>query len=103
MNFGLKESDMYYILNIIENFKEIEKAVIFGSRAKGNYKPGSDVDIAIYGENITFDTISALHSLLEEQGPLPYLFDIVDYTHLNHKELREHIDRIGKLIFSRQN
>jgi predicted nucleotidyltransferase len=101
MNFGLKEADLNYIISIIGNFNEIEKAVIFGSRAKGNYKPGSDIDIAIYGENINFDTISALHSLLEDQGPLPYLFDIVDYTHLNHKELKDHIDRIGKLIFSR--
>ncbi len=101
MNFGLKESDMDYILNVIANFKEIEKAALFGSRAKGNYKPGSDVDIAMYGDKITFDTLSTLHSLLEEQSPLPYLFDIVDYTHLNHKELKEHIDRNGKVIFSR--
>lgn len=99
MNFGLRESDLEYIIDIIRNFLEIEKAVIFGSRAKGNYKPGSDVDIAIYGEHITFDTLSALHSMLEEQGPLPYFFDVVDYTHLNHKGLKEHIDRLGKIIY----
>ncbi|MDN5301083.1 MAG: hypothetical protein PWQ60_597 [Thermoanaerobacteraceae bacterium] len=71
------------------------------SRAKGNYKPESDVDIGIYGENITFDTVSALHAMLEEKGPLPYFFDIVDYTHLSHKELKEHIDRVGKVIFEK--
>lgn len=70
-------------------------------RAMENYKSGSDVDMAIYGENITFDTISALHSMLEEQSPLPYLFDIVDYTHLNCEELKNHIDRVGKVIFQR--
>jgi predicted nucleotidyltransferase len=101
MNFGLRETDIDYIINTIESFVEIEKAGIFGSRAKGNYKSGSDIDIAIYGNNITFDTLSALHSLLEEQGPMPYLFDIVDYTHLTHKELKEHIDRVGKIIFQR--
>ncbi|NLZ54891.1 MAG: nucleotidyltransferase domain-containing protein [Thermoanaerobacteraceae bacterium] len=99
MNFGLKKSDIDYIIGVIKKFPEIEKAVIFGSRAKGNYKVGSDVDIAIYGENITFDTISALHFMLEEQGPLPYFFDIIDYTHLKHEELKEHIDRVGKVIF----
>ena len=96
MNFGLRQSDINYILDAIKKFPEIEKAVIFGSRAKGNYKHGSDVDIAIHGKKVTFDTISALHSMLEEQGPLPYFFDIVDYTHLNHKELKDHIDRVEK-------
>jgi len=99
MNFGLKKSDLMYIINAIKKNREIEKAAIFGSRAKGNYKTGSDVDIAIYGENITFDTISTLHTMLEGEGPLPYFFDIIDYTHLNHKRLKEHIDRVGKVIF----
>jgi predicted nucleotidyltransferase len=78
MEFGLREFDLEYIIKIIKSFSEIEKAVIFGSRAKGNYKPGSDIDIGIYGEKITFDTIGRLHSELEEKGLMPYFFDIVD-------------------------
>ncbi|MGE5630495.1 MAG: nucleotidyltransferase domain-containing protein [Caulobacteraceae bacterium] len=101
MNSGLKKTDIYYIIDVLKRFGEIEKAVIFGSRAKGNYKPGSDVDIAVYGEHITFDTLSALHSALEEQGPLPYFFDIVDYTHLDHADLKDHIDRVGKLLYEK--
>lgn len=101
MNFGLKESDLEHIIKVISNFSEIDKAKIFGSRAKGNNKPGSDVDIAIYGENVSFDTISALYGLLNEQGPLPYFFDIIDYTHLNHKGLKEHIDRVGRIIYKK--
>ncbi|HHY78679.1 MAG TPA: nucleotidyltransferase domain-containing protein [Clostridiales bacterium] len=99
MSFGLSEADIEYIVGVIAKYKEIKKAVIFGSRAKGNYKAGSDIDIAIYGEDITIDTISSLHSLLEDESPLPYLFDIVDYTHLVHKELKEHIDRVGIVIY----
>lgn len=102
MRLGLEKFDLNYILDTIKKFSEIEKAVIFGSRAKGNYKPGSDVDIAVYGEKINFDTISALHSLLEEHGPLPYFFDVVDYTHLNSQELKAHIDRVGVVIFSKE-
>lgn len=102
MNFGLRQSDLDYIVDVIKQFPEIEKAVIFGSRAKGNYKPESDVDVAIYGKKVTFDTISALHSLLDDQGPLPYFFDIIDYTRLNNKELKEHIDRVSKVIFHRK-
>lgn len=98
MKFGLRLPDMKYIIDKIKNFKEIEKAVIFGSRAKGTNKKSSDIDIAIYGKNIDFTTVAKLKSYLEN-GPMPFYFDIVDYTHLNHMELKEHIDRVGKIIY----
>jgi len=71
------------IITTMQQFPEIEKAAIFGSRVKGNYKPGSDVDIAIWGNDISFSTLSRLHAILEEESPMPYFFDIVDYSHLN--------------------
>lgn len=46
---GLKEEDLQYIIDNIKRFPEIKKAIVFGSRAKGNYKVGSDIDIAIFG------------------------------------------------------
>jgi len=101
MNFGLKTTDLKYIVDQINGFEEIEQAVIFGSRAKGNYKTGSDIDIALYGEEIAFNTVSRLHYILEEESPMPYLIDVIDYTHLTHVELREHIDRVGQVIFKR--
>ena len=50
--FGLLDRDIKYIIKALEQHDEIEKAIIFGSRAMGNYKKGSDVDIAIIGENV---------------------------------------------------
>lgn len=52
MRYGLTDQDLNYIIKTIAKFDEIEKAVLFSSRAKGNYKPGSDIDIAIYGDEI---------------------------------------------------
>lgn len=101
MSFGLTEFDLDYIMSVLKRFSEIEKAVIFGSRAKGNYKPGSDIDIAIFGEKINFDIVAKLHSNLEDEGPLPFFFDIVDYTHCHHMHLREHIERVGKVIYKK--
>lgn len=101
MEFGLKESDLEYIVKRISEFNEIEKVAIFGSRAKGNYKPGSDIDIAIMGEKVNFNVVARLHSSLEDEGPLPYLFDVVDYTHLDHEDLKSHIDRVGKVIYEK--
>jgi len=102
MNFGLRDGDLDNIIATIQQFCEIEKAAIFGSRAKGNYKPGSDLDIAIWGDDISFSTISRLHAILEEESPMPYFFDIVDYSHLNHEELKSHIDRAGIVFFTRE-
>ncbi|MEM7183054.1 MAG: nucleotidyltransferase domain-containing protein [Spirochaetota bacterium] len=100
--FGLTEQELNLILATIAAYSEIEKAYIFGSRAKGNYKTGSDVDIAIAGESITLDTVSSLYYKLNEECPLIYFFDIVDYNTIKDKEVKKHIDRIGVEIFHTQ-
>ena len=99
--FGLSTEDLNYIVSTLQPIPQIEQAIIFGSRAQGNYKKGSDVDIAIVGEKIDFDIVANLHNKLEEQSPMPYFFDIVDYTHLQHPKLKQHIDEIGKVIYQR--
>ncbi|AEJ20790.1 nucleotidyltransferase domain-containing protein [Gracilinema caldarium] len=99
MSFGLRDSDLSYIKQTLRLFPEIKRACIFGSRAKGNYKPGSDIDIAVSGDTITFNTIAKLHSMLEDEGPMPYMIDVVDYDHLENQALKAHIDRVGQVIY----
>ena len=101
MDHGLKKRDIDNILKAVRQSPEIEQAVIFGSRAKGNSKSGSDVDLAVKGKNITSRTISNLRTLLEEELPLPYFFDVLHYEKVNNKELTEHIDRVGKIIYEK--
>jgi predicted nucleotidyltransferase len=101
MKFGLVNEDIAFIVKTIARFDEIEKAVLFGSRAIENHKKGSDIDLAIYGDRVNMHVVSKLHALLEEESPLPYFFDVVDGTHLTHKELREHIERVGHVIYDR--
>lgn len=103
MKYGLRKEDLDYIITNIEKYSEIDKAILFGSRVMGNYKNGSDIDIAIIGDDITFDTVASLHYKLEEEGPMPYFIDIIDYTHLNHKDLKNHIDRVGAVIYEKDN
>jgi predicted nucleotidyltransferase len=79
---------------LIKKFPEIEKAKIFGSRAIGNYKRGSDIDIAIIGNNITFGTVLRLKNYLED-STLPYFVDILDYKSIKNQELKKHIDEKG--------
>lgn len=97
--FGLLTEDLQYILEAIKTFAEIEKAKIFGSRALGNYKKGSDVDIAIFGENVEEKTLLRLSDILNEQSPMPYYFDIIHYDTISNPNLLKHIDQIGIEIY----
>jgi len=99
MKYGLKDRDFKYITESIRTFSEITAVILFGSRAKGNFKTGSDVDMAIKGENITHSTVTRLSYLLNEEKPLPYYFDIVHYEKISEPELKEHIDRVGVVFY----
>jgi uncharacterized protein len=101
--FGLTEKDLKHILDGIKGFSEIEKAVIFGSRAMGNYKKGSDVDLMIYGKDITGKILYSLDNLLNEKLPLPYFFDVLQFEKISNEELMRHIREEGKEIFRRKN
>ena len=96
--FGLIKRDFDHIEKTIKKFPEIERAIIFGSRAMGNYKQGSDVDIAIEGKCISDKTVTQLSAMLNEEMPLPYYFDIIHYGNLKNNELKRHIDEEGKKI-----
>ena len=99
--FGLLDRDINYIIKALEKYDDIEKAIIFGSRAIGNYKKGSDIDIAIVGKNIKRSTIYKLDDYLNEVYPLPYFFDIIQYDQIRNENLINHINNEGKVIYTR--
>lgn len=99
MSLGLRESDINEMNRAFKRFPEIEEVVIFGSRAKGTYKRGSDVDLALFGPKVNFNTISKLHFWLNEESSMPYTFDVVWFEQLDNTELKEHIMRVGKIIY----
>ncbi len=101
MKYGLKQSDLEEMDRIFSMFDDVEKVVLFGSRTKGTYKPGSDIDIALKGRDVKQKTVSRLAMLLNEESLLPYFFDVVNYTELKNKDFIEHIDRVGVVIYSR--
>ncbi len=100
MNFGLSQEIFDTIIRYISVFPEIEEAIIFGSRAMGNFKPASDIDIAIKG-NLKDSTASQLWAMLDVAPSSPYKFDVLDYGKLSNIELKKHIDEHGISIFKR--
>ena len=99
--FGLSVKASQMIHDTLKKIPEIETALIFGSRAMGNEKKGSDVDIAIKGIKVTTDTVARLNKVLSGDLPLPYLFDIVDYNTISNQPLKEHIDQYGKIFYTK--
>jgi predicted nucleotidyltransferase len=87
--YGLKEKELQEIKQILSD-NHIGKAILFGSRAKGNYSPGSDVDLAIIGNE------KKLSDALNEESRLVYYFDIINLEKIKNKNLKEHIYRVGK-------
>jgi len=102
MKYGLTETTVEKIRAVFARFREVEKAVLYGSRAKGNFKPGSDIDLTLYGEALTSDLRSAIASALDDLL-LPYTVDLSIFDELDHAKLREHIERVGVLFYERAN
>jgi uncharacterized protein len=102
MNFGLNENTIDQIKNVFLEFPEVEKAEIFGSRAKGNYRNGSDIDIAIFGNSVSENIALDISGILNERKPLPYYFDIISYPTLKNADLKDHIDRVGLSFYTKQ-
>jgi predicted nucleotidyltransferase len=98
-SFGLKNSEQEMIRAVLRRHAEVVEAKIFGSRAKGNFQPNSDIDLALWGD-ISISTIAMIAGELEEL-PLPYTFDVQAYDAIRHPPLREHIDRVGKSFYAR--
>ena len=101
VNFGLKVSDWEEILISFPKHKEIERVMIFGSRAKGRHKQGSDIDLALFGKDITLDILSTVQNFLNEETLLPYQFDILHYEKITNPLVKEHIDLWGKEVYKR--
>ncbi len=95
MKYGLIDRDFIHINAAIQEFSEIEEVILFGSRAKGNYKKGSDVDLAIKGDRLTYEITARFADCLNEEKPLPYFFDVVHYEAIADPMLKADIDRIG--------
>ncbi|SSC09246.1 restriction endonuclease subunit S [bacterium endosymbiont of Bathymodiolus sp. 5 South] len=100
--FGLDADTLRNIKKVFATLPNLEKVILYGSRAKGNYKDGSDIDITLLGKQLTLKTVYALEEVLEELY-LPYTFDISIFTQIDNDDLIKHILRVGKTFYLKEN
>lgn len=94
MKYGLSENNFAHIREVLKQYPAIEAAYLYGSRAKGNYKPSSDIDLVLKGNDLNLRQLSNI-SLQLDDLLLPYKFDVSIYHHIDNSDLLEHINRIG--------
>jgi predicted nucleotidyltransferase len=100
-NSGLTKEDIYNIKSVFSNYPQIEEALLYGSRAMGNYKPASDIDISLIGDEIDLSLINQIEFDLDDLM-LPYKFDLSIYHKIKNPEFLDHINRVGKNIYKRK-
>ncbi|GHV90888.1 hypothetical protein AGMMS50268_13910 [Spirochaetia bacterium] len=102
MQYGLSDYTLETIRAILGKYPGVQSAILYGSRAKGNFKTGSDIDITLHTDN------SFTHGdLLDVMGDfddsdMPYMADISIYSSLENQNLKDHIRRVGKVLYEKQ-
>lgn len=100
MRFGLPEQAIQEIQGALALYPEVEKAILYGSRAMGTFKPGSDIDLTLIGENLTHNLMLGIMFDLDDLL-LPWMIDLSIFDTIDHPDLREHITRVGQTLYER--
>lgn len=97
---GLSADTVAKIREVFSRFPEVEKAVLYGSRAKGNARPGSDIDLTLFGSGLDQGKVGQIDDALDDLL-LPYRFDLSIFARISHSDLLDHIQRVGVALYEK--
>jgi predicted nucleotidyltransferase len=100
MNHGLTAETVARIQGVLSRHAEVERAILYGSRAMGNFKPGSDIDLTLAGSRLGYDDLLKITGELDDLL-LPYTIELSLFASLTHPELIDHIHRVGVVFYER--
>lgn len=98
MKFGLSDSVIVELQDVFRRHKNISKVLIFGSRAKGNYREGSDIDLVAIGNNLDYNQIIKILTEIDDLELL-YSVDLLDYSKIIGTPIGDHINRVGQVFY----
>jgi predicted nucleotidyltransferase len=99
-DFGLSDNTLAVIREILADYPAVNKAILYGSRAKGNYKKSSDIDLTLIGIALDHHILGEIAGRLEE-SPIPYQVDLSLFEQIDSPNLLEHIERVGEVFYER--
>lgn len=101
MKYGLPPSAIQKICAVLNRYPQVEQAILYGSRAKGNYKNGSDIDLTLRGgEDLTLNVIYKILNDLDDSF-LPYTIDLSIFNNISDPDVIEHIQRVGVTFYEK--
>lgn len=98
--YGLKEKHINAITNTFKKYSQIKQVILYGSRAKGNYHNGSDIDLSLKGESLTLSLLFKIETELDDLL-LPYKIDLSIYCKIENLDLIDHIKRVGITFYKK--
>ncbi len=100
-HFGLKESTIRKICSVFARYPQVEQAILYGSRAKGNFKKGSDIDLTLLGGDDL--TLKVLYRIMDDLDELllPYTVDLSIFKNISDRDLIDHIRRVGVVFYQK--
>lgn len=101
MKYGLKQQTIAQINSVFARYPEVEQVILYGSRAKGTYKNGSDIDLTLKGHGLNLNVINKISNEIDELL-LPYSFDISIFSQISNADLVDHINRVGIVFYDTQ-
>lgn len=101
MRFGLKDTTIDKIRTVLAHYPQVEQAILYGSRAKGNFKNGSDIDLTLRGD--AHLTLRVLYRIMDELDDLllPYTIDLSLLADISDADVLDHIRRVGVVFYTR--
>ena len=101
MKYGLPDAAIGKICAVLRRYPQVERAILYGSRAKGNYKKGSDIDLTLRGS--TDLRLNVLYKILDDIDELllPYTIDLSIFDNISDPEVIEHIQRVGVAFYEK--
>jgi len=100
MSHGLPQNAVEQICAVLARYPQVERAVLYGSRAKGTYRRGSDIDLTLHGSELTLTVIFRILDELDDLL-LPYTIDLSIFHTIESPDLIEHIQRVGVTFYQR--
>lgn len=99
--YGLDKSTIEDIQMVFREFPEVDRAVLYGSRAKGNFRKGSDIDLVLEGTNLDLTILQKIEIELDDLM-LPYKIDLALLKQVKNDELLDHIQRVGMMFYEKE-
>ncbi len=101
-NIGITDREQEELTALLAKQPKVTKAVVYGSRAKGCNRRFSDIDMTLFGDELTQQDLCRIAIQIDDLL-LPYEFDLSLYSKLTNEALIDHINRVGKTIYTKKN